>query len=276
MYTRNFTAILFSWLFTCVLIVIGNVNAEQTFSVTQNITYNNAKQTLDIFVPKTQPKKTALMFIHGGGFNQGDKADMYEHAKQYAKLGFITSSINYRLSLSDPYPIAINDVTDALNWLKSQADLYQYNANKIILVGYSVGGTLALNVGLKPENDLAAIIDVAGITDINRLIHNGDIPQLKEQMRVYLDGKDPIIASPISQISPEAPPTLVLHGKNDGLIPIWQSITFVEAMKKQGAPVAFTVIYNAGHEIMLTDNYYYPKLLHSMTDFILQIETSNH
>lgn len=231
---------------------------------------------MDIFIPNNQHKTTALMFIHGGGFDQGNKADMYEHAKHYAELGFVTSTINYRLSLSNPYPTAINDVTDAVNWLKKQAGLYQYNANKIILVGYSVGGTLALNVGLKPKNDVAAIIDVAGITDINRLIQNGDIPQLKEQMRVYLDGKDPIIASPISQISPEAPPTLVLHGKNDGLIPIWQSITFVDAMKKQGAHVAFDVIYNASHEMMLTDNHYYPKLLNSMTNFILEIDTSSH
>ncbi len=276
MQTRNFTTVLFSWLLTCVLFTIGNINAEPTFSVTENITYNNAVQTLDIFVPENQRKTTALMFIHGGGFDQGSKADMHEHAKYYAKLGFISTSINYRLSLSNPYPTAINDVTDAVNWLKKHASSNQYNVNKIILIGYSVGGTLALNVGLKQENDIAAIIDVAGITDINRLIQNGHIPQLKEQMRVYLDGEDSISASPISQISAEVPPTLVLHGKEDGLIPIWQSIMFVEAMKKQGAPVTFDVIYNAGHEIMLTDNYYYPKLLVSMTDFISRIETTNH
>lgn len=275
MQTRNFSTVLLGWMFTCVLLIIENVNAEPTF-ITENITYNNAEQTLDILVPENQRKTTALMFIHGGGFDQGSKADMHAHAKHFAELGFISASINYRLSLSDPYPTAINDVTDAVNWLKNHAKSNQYNVNKIILIGYSVGGTLALNVGLKPENELAAIVDVAGITDINRLIENGHLPQLKEQMRVYLNGENPVIASPISQISAEAPPTLVLHGKDDGLIPIWQSIMFVDAMKKQGAPVTFDVIYNAGHEIMLKDNHYYPNLLKSMTDFILQIETSNH
>ena len=275
MQTRNFTS-LFSWLLTYVLLTIGNVYAEPTFSATENINYNNAEQTLDIFVPENQLKTTALLFIHGGGFDQGSKADMHAHAKHYAELGFISASINYRLSLNDPYPTAINDVTDAVNWLKSHAKSNQYIVNKIILIGYSVGGTLALNVGLKPENELAAIVDVAGITDINRLIENGHLPQLKEQMRVYLNGENPVIASPISQISTKAPPTLVVHGKDDGLIPIWQSIMFVDAMKKQGAPITFDVIYNAGHEIMLKDNHYYPKLLDSMTDFILQIETSSH
>ena len=276
MQTRNFTTILFSWLLISAIFIIETVYAESAFNVTENITYNNAEQTLDIFVPENQRKTTALMFIHGGGFDQGSKADMHEHAKHYVKLGYISCSINYRLSLSDPYPTAINDATDALNWLKNQVDLYQYNVNKIILVGYSVGGTLALNVGLNQTNGVAAIIDVAGITDINQLIRSSHIPQLKEKMRVYLDGKDPVIASPISQISAEAPPTLVLHGKKDGLIPIWQSIKFVEAMKKQGSPVTFDVIYNAGHEMMLKDNHYYPKLLDSMTDFILKIEKSSH
>ncbi len=272
---KNFTAVLFSWLIVYLLLVSSIVDAEPIITVKENIPYNNSGQTLDIFIPKTKHNTTVLMFIHGGGFDQGDKTDMHNHAKYFAGLGYVTSSINYRLSLNHPYPTAINDATEALNWLKNQASLYQYDPSKIILIGYSVGGTLALNVGLNADNNVAAIIDVAGITSINRLIETGRIPELKEQMHVYLSGADPTIASPISQIHKGTPPTLVLHGKDDGLIPIWQSIEFVDEMRKRNAPVIFDVIYNAGHEVMLSDNLHYPKLLNSMTEFILTIDKTN-
>ncbi len=272
---KNFTAVLFSWLIVNLLLVSSIVDAEPIITVKENIPYNNSGQTLDIFIPKNKHNTTVLMFIHGGGFDQGDKTDMHNHAKHFAGLGYVTSSINYRLSLNHPYPTAINDAIDALNWLKNQASKYQYDPSKIILIGYSVGGTLALNVGLNADNNVAAIIDVAGITSINRLIQTGHIPELKEQMHVYLNGADPTNASPISQIHKETPPTLVLHGKDDGLIPIWQSIEFVDEMKKMKAPVIFDVIYNAGHEVMLYDNLHYPKLLNSMTEFILTIDKTS-
>ncbi len=277
LFPKNCILLVYKSLLTlCVLLIIDAAQAEQSISVTHNIPYNESKQTLDLFFPRVLSKTSAIMFIHGGGFNQGSKEEMQVHAKHYAELGYVTTSINYRLSLESPYPTAINDVTSALNWMKKQATLYNFEADKIILVGYSVGGTLALNVGLNQDNKIAAIIDVAGITDINALINTGNIPQLKEQMLTFLGGKDPSIASPITQVNPKAPPTLVLHGKDDGLIPIWQSISLVDKMKKQLAPVTISVLYNAGHEIMLPDNIHYPALIDRMTDFISTIEKANH
>lgn len=254
--------------------VIGYANATQPFQVKHDVPYNKDAQLLDLYLPKLQNKNTAIMFIHGGGFGHGSKEEMKDHATYYAEQGFVTTSINYRLSLNYKHPTAINDATDALKWMKSNATHYGYDPKKIILVGYSAGGTIALNVGLDHQNEAAAIVDVAGIADIEAMIKDGTVPSLKGDMHQYLDGQDPSIASPITQANKQSPPTLVMHGKNDGVVSIWQSIALVDKLKEVNAPVTFEVFYNAGHEIMLMNSQQIKVLLSKMTKFIMSIEAN--
>lgn len=249
-------------------------HAKQPVQTTYNIPYNAQTQLLNLYLPASRDKATAIMFIHGGGFSDGNKEEMAAHAKHYAEQGFVTTSINYRLSINHTHPIAINDAADALKWMKKNAGLYGYDQSKIIVVGYSAGGTIALNVGLEHANNVAAIVDVAGISDIGKLIDSDTVPNLKSDMNKYMDGKDPILASPITQVSKDAPPTLVIHGKEDYVVPIWQSIELVDKLEEYDAPVTFKVIHHADHNVMLTDSQYIDQLLSAMTAFIMTIENN--
>jgi len=258
-----------------VLLVVGCAQAKHPLQLTKDIRYNNQNQQLDLYMPATRDKNTAIMFIHGGGFKAGDKAEMKSHAKHYAEQGFVTTSINYRLSLDHAYPAAINDATDALNWMKEKADVYGYNPDQIVLVGYSAGGTLALNVGLNHTYKVAATVSVAGISDISALIESATIPELKTDINKYMGGKDPALASPISQANEQSPPVLLFHGDSDGLVPISQSIALAEKLKQNNVPVTLRVFHGAGHEIMLP-NKHLEELLNVMTNFIMTIEMQNH
>ena len=111
-------------------LVFGYVHA-QPLQIKHDIPYNEDVQLLDLYLPELPNKNTAIMFIHGGGFGHGSKEEMKDHATYYAKQGFVTTSINYRLSLDYKHPTAINDATDALNWMKSNATLYGYNPKKL-------------------------------------------------------------------------------------------------------------------------------------------------
>lgn len=258
-----------------VLLIIGCAQAKQPLQLTKDIRYNNQDQQLDLYMPATRNKNTAIMFIHGGGFKAGDKSEMTTHAKHFATQGFVTTSVNYRLSLDYAYPAAINDVTDALNWMKEKANAYGYNPDQIVLVGYSAGGTLALNVGLNHANKVVAVVSVAGISDISALIENATIPELKTDINKYMDGKDPALASPISQANEQSPPVLLFHGDSDGLIPISQSIALADKLKQNNVPVTLNVFHGAGHEIMLP-NKHLAELLNVLTDFILTIEVQHN
>jgi acetyl esterase/lipase len=256
------------------LLVSGCVNAKQPTQATKNIIYNTQGQLLDLYLPKIRDKRTAIMFIHGGGFKAGNKEEMAGFAKLYAENGFVTTSINYRLMPEHTYPAAINDSIDAFTWMKKNAQQYGYNANKIVLVGYSAGGTLSLNVGLNNTQNAAAVVSVAGVTDFGLLINNSPLPELKTDLTTYLGGKDPRQASPLSQVSQKSPPVFIFHGDKDTIVPISQSVLLAEKLKNNKVPVLFRVFPDAGHEIMLP-NKHLKQLLKEMTSFILAVETKN-
>lgn len=254
------------------LLALSCAQADKYFA-NKDINYNNNAQLLDLYLPKTRDKTTAIMFIHGGGFRAGSKEEMTSYAEQYANMGFVTASINYRLSLNDSYPAAINDVKDAILWMAKHADIYGYGANKIVLVGYSAGGTLALNAGLNASQHVATIVDVAGITDIKALVESSPIPELKTDVAKYMGGEDPAIASPINQVNQNSPPVLIFHGDKDDIVPMAQSIALEKKLKNDKVPVKLIVFSNKGHGIMLPDKHF-KKLLSELTDTLMTIETS--
>lgn len=266
------TTLIYTFIFLLAVFATSPAYAKQAVEQTQHIAYNTQAQLLDLYIPEKQDKQAAIMLIHGGGFDNGDKFEMTEQATYFAEQGFVTTSINYRLSPTSKHPSAITDATDALNWMKKNASKYGYNPDKIIVIGYSAGGTIALNVGLEAENSVAAIIDVAGITNMGKFIANEADPEIVFAMKQYLDGQDISTASPIMQVSKDAPPTLVFHGKNDGVISIWHSISLIDKLEELNVPATFKAIPNAGHEIMLQENIHYNQLLADITEFIMQIE----
>jgi acetyl esterase/lipase len=273
---KNSITFKYTLLIVYALFAIGCVQAKQPLQPTKNIQYNRDHQLLDLYLPASRDKDTAIVFIHGGTFDAGNKEDMADHAKRFADLGFVTASINYRLSLRFHHPAAINDATDAINWIKNNASTYGYNPNKIVLVGYSAGGTIALNVGLEEVNKVAAIIDVSGIADIGALIQSGTIPGLKTDMDKYMQGEDPALASPLFQVNEKSPPVFIFHGDQDDTVPISQSIALTEKLKQYNVPVSLRVFPNAGHEIMLPVNSRYEQILSEINTIIMGIENSSH
>lgn len=253
------------------LMFVGCANAKQPVEPTKNIRFNQHGQLLDLYMPKKADKKTAIMFIHGGGFKSGDKKDMSGFAKLYAQGGFVTTSINYRLTPKHTFPAPVNDASDALHWMKRNANKYGYNPNKIVVVGYSAGGTLALNLGLDPKKKVAATVSVAPAIDIGLLIKSAPLPALKDDLKVYMGGVAPVKGSPLSQANKKSSPVFLFHGDKDIIIPVSQSLLMAKKLKKHNVPVLMRVFPNAGHEIMLP-NKHLKQLLKEMTDFILAVE----
>ncbi|MFZ2205905.1 MAG: alpha/beta hydrolase [Microgenomates group bacterium] len=163
----------------------------------KNIRYskeNGNSYTLDLFEPKEDVEKSraAIIWIHGGGFVSGSKEIMYPYTDYFAKRGYVTVTVNYRLGTEQPVlhtstalsdminiPSVRNAQTDAqtaLRWLRTNATTYRIDPNKIYVGGSSAGAVTALLVGYDYEHapsteypgvsqTVAGTVSIAGTTD---------------------------------------------------------------------------------------------------------------
>lgn len=113
--------------------------------VYKNIEYRNL--SLDIFESKKTRKHTAIVLVHGGGWRSGDKTHMQQLSLALAEKGYTCFTVEYRLSIEAKYPAAVEDIQDAIFWLKKNAVRYSIHPDNIICLGTSSGGQLVSLIG---------------------------------------------------------------------------------------------------------------------------------
>lgn len=229
-------------------------------TVVRDIVYNAeaGKDGLgDLYLPAdVQPDTPVALAIHGGGWSGLDRASWAGVAEFLCNdLGFAVFNIEYRLIKVGPWPLCGNDCVRAANFLRSDAFRKQYgiNGKKIWTCGGSAGGHLALWTGLSlPPEQVGGIISISGIGDLvpDEKVHPGRY--------VGLFGHKPTAAelaaaSPISLITPKAPPIFCSHATVDGAVPFEAEKTFVETCRKTGVKVEFYVYEkrDSGHSIWI-------------------------
>lgn len=238
----------------------------------KGITYAPSGQKLNLCLPTTDIRKTAVIFIHGGGFSTGNRGQMQGYCKLFAKGGFTSVTVDYRLTKDGhTYPAANEDVAAAVEWVKAQAGGLGLDPNKVVLVGYSAGATLALRVGLADGAGVAAVIAAAGVVDIASVQKSTPHARLKQDLAAYLGNTPSQVASPLGQASRGDPPVFLFHGKRDELVPIWETIKMADALKAQKVKVLLRVFDDVGHEILLP-NKNLKQVLHEMTRFLQAVD----
>ena len=210
----------------------------------------------------------AVVHFHGGGWRKGGASD--KTAGWLARAGFIGISVNYRLSQEALFPAAVHDGKAAIRWARAHAATYGIDPERIGVFGGSAGGHLAALIGTSAgdaflEGDgphaeypsrVQAVVDNYGPTDFlqmndapGKMDHNRpDSPESAFiggpiQERPQLVRK----ANPIRYASASAPPTLIVHGKNDMAVPYHQSELLCAALEAVGAIVRLVPVENAGH-----------------------------
>jgi len=199
------------------------------------------KEKLDLYYPSGdfRPNRGAVVFIHGGGFTGGDKAE-YRSASVSADLcraGYVVVSCNYVLGSKEKagvWPQNIADCRNAVRWVRAHAKELGVDPARIAVAGGSAGGYLALMVGLSddrtgPGGDPAAKVSakVSGIIDMYGVVNfskhgKGDVPGVSaEAQQAYL---------PTYQADMRDPPVLILHGTADTTVDIAQSDELAAAL----------------------------------------------
>ncbi len=198
----------------------------------QNININGQNQvlTLDVFQPDNDnlAQRPLIIFVHGGTFITGtkDDGDVTELCKRFAKLGYVTASINYRLGMGIPSQAtaaqallrAVHDMKAAVRFFRKDAattNTYRINPDYIIGGGSSAGGLTAIHLAYLDQNaEVPSYVDTTGV---NGLEGNSGNPGYNSNIRAVVNLCGALADS--SWLNTGDEPIVSVHGTQDGVVP---------------------------------------------------------
>jgi acetyl esterase/lipase len=243
----------------------------------RNIPYvekGHRNQVLDLFIPEQPSDKPMplMIWIHGGAWMGGSQANppvLYLVSK-----GFAVASIQHRFSSDAVWPAQAYDCKAAVRFLRANAAKYHVDPNRFGVGGDSSGGHLAAFVGTsgdvkEMEGDLGnanvssrvqAVVDWFGPTDVTLMAQQAgprsmirhDSPGSPESRLlggpVHEKRDLAKTANPLTYVDKDDPPFLIMHGDNDQLVPLGQSVVLAKALIDAGVEVTMRTVHGAGHE----------------------------
>lgn len=234
-------------------------------SVQQDIPYcapDGLPQKLDVYYPESGGPWPAIVYVHGGSWMEGDKAEG-QGWSYLTTYGYLVVSVNYRLTTPQiKFPAMIQDVKCAIRYLRAHAAEYNLDANHIGAVGASAGGHLAALLGTADESAgwevgeyldqssrVQAVITIAGLSDFTRRISGGVNSSIYYVFGELAGRSTPkmVAASPVTYITPDDPPFLILHGDKDGVVPLDQAETLHARLTETGVSSTLVIVHNGNH-----------------------------
>lgn len=214
--------------------------------------------------------RPAVLCIHGGGFRAGKRERWDALCQKLAGDGYVAATVTYRLAPKYQFPAAIYDVKAAVRWLRKNAVAYQIDPERIGVVGDSAGGHLAqfLGVtgdvvdfeGLEELGDLNDDIESSSVTCVVNYYGPSDFTKsygksvdAAEVLPLWLGGdvtkerRKHIVASPLYWVTPNAAPTLLIHGTEDKYVAFEQAEWIHDRLKAAEVEVELLKLEGAGH-----------------------------
>ena len=236
---------------------------------------------------KEQPRPV-LLWLCGGAWIDVNKDVWMPELVPFAKEGFAVVSVEYRLSHEAKFPAQIEDVKAAIRYLRAHAEQYNIDPNRIAIMGESAGGYLSILAGTTGNTDrfdvgdnldfsstVQAVVDWYGPVDFlafdtfSKEKGRGDSVISPEAIllgyNTALEHETAVAACPLSYLSENTPPFLILHGTEDNVVPIEQSMSLYEELRAKGIDVTFLQIEGAGHA---TDHFVQSELIERILQFL--------
>lgn len=216
----------------------------------------------DVYTPPPGTSNgIGLLLIHGGGWMQGDRSQLRGYGVLLGRKGFTSVSCEYRLSDEAIWPAQIHDVKAALRWMRAEADRLGIDGDRIAVSGNSAGGHLALVVAGTPNRsefegeggNSGVSTDVAAAISFYppvRLNEYGPPEALTMHGRLFgpAASKETVAgASPNTHISPSFPPTMLVHGGKDELVPVNESNVMYRGLVEAGVDTELHVFAGQPH-----------------------------
>lgn len=238
--------------------------------------YGDQSMKLDLYLPKASDTAVpCVIVIKGGGFKPANKEGFAHIAAYYAANGFASACVSYRGAPEHPFPAAVHDTKAAVRWVRTNAAAYNISPDRIGAVGQSAGGHLAAMLAVSagtPElegdggnagvsSSVQAAASWAGVFDfVSRLRDGGQQPAESFDTKRQSVGAwigEPFSetselwrkASPITYLTPNDPPILLVQCKDDKTVPYQQAVQMHEAVQKLNLTSELLLMDGGGHGI---------------------------
>ena len=224
----------------------------EPYVVERDVAYGpDPLQTLDIAFQPGRPRP-ALVLFHPGGWFMGDKTTGHPLMVEYVQLGYVVASVNFRHSTTARFPGPVDDCRAAVRHLRENAAAYGLDPKRIGVLGWSSGAHLAMMVAL--QDGVQAAVGYSGVYDF-LIEEQGAFPNSEHDPAVVkflgvAPRSDPDLArraSPLTHLTPDDPPLLVLHGELDRRIDVAQARQLAARSKALGRTDEVVVIPGGDH-----------------------------
>jgi acetyl esterase/lipase len=247
----------------------AKMNVPENVVFVPNIEYANPggqHLQLDLARPKAGDGPfPAAVCIHGGGFRAGTRQGYDGLCLRLAQHGYVAVTVSYRLAPKYQFPAAVHDVKAAVRWLRANAKEYRIDPDRIGVTGGSAGGHLAQVLGVtadvrqfegdggNPEQSsrVACVVNYFGPSDFTKSY--GKSVDAAEVLPLWLGGnleqmrQKHVVASPLYWVTPDAAPTLCIHGTEDKYVAYEQAVWLIDRLKAAGVEADLLALGGAGH-----------------------------
>jgi len=216
----------------------------------------------DIFLPPINSKdRPSIVFIHGGGWLEGDRSQLRGYGILLARLGFVCMCSSYRLSIEAIWPAQIQDVNCAIRYLRANSQELGIDRDRIGISGNSAGAHLSLMAGAKGypkyfegeggnnqvSSEVTAVCAIYPPTTI-RLIDTNPIENAFLTLMGTKAGKEEYeLASPINYVNKDYPPCMLVHGSSDSIVNLKESTNFYEKLTEFKRPSSLHIFSEEEH-----------------------------
>jgi acetyl esterase/lipase len=236
----------------------------------------------DLALPAAQGPVPLVLSLHGGGWREGSYHMNPVEMRRYTDQGLACASVEYRLSTEARWPAQIQDLHLALSYLAAHGAERGIDPRRVVLLGHSAGGHLALRLGFDPA--VPAGIAIRGIVSMDGPTHLGNSTGLSPEKMLTAqllvqallgtkDLSDPLFAdaSPLLWVRPALPPVLLLHGTNDDIVPLSQSESLLSALRRVQVDATLVKGAGGGHEPWKWPAAERDRAFVAVRDFILRV-----
>ncbi|MBO7150809.1 MAG: alpha/beta hydrolase [Clostridia bacterium] len=244
------------------------------YEITHNVSYGEKEaNVMDVYMPKKAYKRETngcVVFIHGGSWSGGDKKEEAARCRLLASRGYMAISVNYTLhsdATADVYSVfdVLDELDGALSAIKAFAAERGVVVDKAGITGYSAGAHLAMLYSYSRADTapltIAFVGSMAGPADISEQVWGSEMTirvakrltgkTLTEEM--LLSGEADELhqsISPGSYVNENSPPTAIMHGGKDTLVPVANTSSLVEKLSQNEVPYDYVYVKNADHLLL--------------------------
>ena len=244
--------------------VVVHNNLEYSKPNGQSLKLNLARPAM-----ATSKQLPCVICLHGGGYTAGNRTSFDGFIRKLATKGFVAATVSYRLAPKSKWPAPVHDARAAVRWLRTNAAKYGINPRQIGVMGHSAGAHLAQFLGVtndvnefaggrqkkgKPSGSVQCVVTWAQASDFTREygIWKTAAASFKKVLGAELSVASRrlhIRASPLFWVTPNAAPSLIIHGTQDKEVLFAQSVWIYERLRSSEVDARLLPIRGGGHSL---------------------------